>query len=59
MIADDDLRGEFQVEDIQNILNVGEIIGLFTDEDMEEINYELEKQLRATKQKGKPFEIFM
>ena len=40
-------------------MNAGDIIGLFKDEDIEEIHYELEKKMRAERIYGKPMDIFM
>ena len=44
---------------MNNILNVGEVVGLFNCEDVEEINYEMDKQMRAQRIKGSPFSVFM
>ena len=41
--ADKDIAQETFVEDINNILNVGELTSLFNAEDEEEIHYEIEK----------------
>ena len=41
--ADKDIKEESFIEDINNILNVGELTSLFNAEDEEEINYEIEK----------------
>lgn len=41
--TDDDIKEELFIEDINNILNVGELTSLFNDEDEEEIHYEIEK----------------
>jgi dynein heavy chain len=47
------------MQDVNNILNAGEIIGLLGIEDHEEINYELEKQMRAEKLPGRPLDLIM
>ena len=49
--ADKDIKQERFIEDINNILNVGELTSLFATEDEEEIHYEIEKQLRKAKVK--------
>jgi hypothetical protein len=49
--ADKDIKDEVFFEDINSILNVGELTSLFNIEDMEEIQYELEKQLKKSKAK--------
>jgi dynein heavy chain len=49
--ADKDIKDEVFFEDINSILNVGELTALFNIEDMEEIQYELEKQLKKSKAK--------
>ena len=41
--TDKDIQQETFVEDINNILNVGELTSLFAPEDEEEIHYEIEK----------------
>lgn len=45
-------------EDIDSILNVGELTSLFNGEDLEEIQYEIEKQVKKSKIKLSPMEIF-
>ena len=50
--ADKDLKQETFIEDINNILNVGELTSLFTPEDEEEIHYEIEKQLKKARVKN-------
>ena len=58
--ADKDIKEESFIEDINNILNVGELTSLFTPEDEEEINYEIEKQMKKIRGvKLTPYEIFM
>jgi dynein heavy chain len=52
LLQDSDLKQEQFIEDVNNLLNVGELTNLFTDEDMEEINYEIETQLKKLKAKG-------
>jgi len=42
LLQDSDLRQEQFVEDVNNLLNVGELTNLFGEEDLEEINYEIE-----------------
>lgn len=41
--SDRDIKKEQFIEDINNILNVGELTSLFAQEDEEEIHYEIEK----------------
>ena len=41
--SDKDIKQETFIEDINNILNVGELTSLFNPEDEEEIHYEIEK----------------
>ena len=50
--ADKDIKQETFIEDINNILNVGELTSLFNPEDEEEIHYEIEKQLKKAKVKN-------
>ena len=59
LLQDSDLRQEEFIEDVNNLLNVGELTNLFGEEDLEEINYEIEDQLKKLKAKGQPFEIFI
>ena len=42
LLQDSDLRQEQFIEDVNNLLNVGELTNLFGEEDLEEINYEIE-----------------
>jgi hypothetical protein len=49
--ADKDIKDEVLFEDINSILNVGELTSLFNIEDMEEIQHELEKKLKKSKAK--------
>jgi len=49
--SDKDIKQELFIEDINNILNVGELTSLFNEEDLDEIHYELEKQLKKTRSK--------
>lgn len=41
--SDKEIKEEKFIEDINNILNVGELTSLFANEDEEEIHYEIEK----------------
>ena len=41
--SDKDIKQETFIEDMNNILNVGELTSLFNPEDEEEIHYEIEK----------------
>ena len=50
--SDKDIKQETFIEDINNILNVGELTSLFNAEDGEEIHYEIEKQLKKAKVKN-------
>lgn len=49
--SDKDIKQETFIEDINNILNVGELTSLFTVEDEEEIHYDIEKQLKKARVK--------
>lgn len=42
LLQESDLRQEQFIEDVNNLLNVGELTNLFAEEDLEEINYEIE-----------------
>lgn len=50
--SDRDIKEEQFIEDINNILNVGELTSLFAQEDEEEIHYEIEKQLKKARVKN-------
>ena len=50
--SDRDIKKEQFIEDINNILNVGELTSLFAQEDEEEIHYEIEKQLKKARVKN-------
>ena len=52
-LADRDIIDELFIEDINNILNVGELTSLFTAADYEDIEFDLEKQLVAAKVKDR------
>lgn len=43
MFADSDIKQEFFIEDINNILNVGEVPNLYNTEEIEELKYEMQK----------------
>ena len=51
-LADKDILYESFIEDINNILNVGELPSLFGPEDHEEIQDEIERQLKKARVKG-------
>ena len=55
--SDKEIRDEVFVEDINSILNVGELTNLFAAEDIDEINYEVSQQFKK-KQKDDPITIF-
>jgi dynein heavy chain len=55
-LADKDITQEQFIEDINNILNVGELPSLFGPEDHEEINDEIERQLKQAKVKDTTME---
>ena len=55
--SDREIRDEVFVEDINSILNVGELTNLFSVEDIDEINYEVSQQFKK-KQKDDPMTIF-
>jgi dynein heavy chain len=44
--SDREIRDEVFVEDINSILNVGELTSLFSVEDIDEINYEVSQQFK-------------
>jgi len=44
--SDKEIRDEVFVEDINSILNVGELTSLFNTEDIDEINYEVAQQFK-------------
>jgi len=50
--SDRDIKKEQFIEDINNILNVGELTSLFAQDDVEEIHYEIEKQLKKARIKN-------
>lgn len=54
-MSDKEIKYEYFIEDINNILNVGELTNLFGPEDIDEIRYEISK----TEKRGDPFEIFL
>jgi dynein heavy chain, axonemal len=56
--SDKDIKNEVFFEDIDSILNVGELNNLFNTEDLEEIQYELEKQTKKSRVKITPIEAF-
>lgn len=59
VFSDKDIKEEVFFEDIDSMLNVGELNNLFNGEDLEEIQYEIEKQLKRTKGvKLTPMEVF-
>lgn len=58
MFSDKDIKDEVFFEDIDSILNVGELNNLFGQDDLDEIQYEIEKQVKKTKVKITPMEIF-
>ena len=43
MFTDQDIKEMSFLEDINNILNTGEVPNLFTEEEIEDITYEIEK----------------
>ena len=51
-----DVKQEFFIEDLNNILNVGEVPGLYTAEELEEIKFEMQKQVK--KGQGDPMDVF-
>lgn len=53
---DTDIKQEFFIEDVNNILNVGEVPNLYTPDELEEIKYEMQKTVK--KRDGEPFEVF-
>lgn len=57
MFGDSDIKQEFFIEDINNILNVGEVPNLYTTDEIEELKYEMQKVV--TKRQGDPFEVFI
>lgn len=50
-LADKDITDELFIEDINNILNVGELISLFTPEELEDIHQDIEQQLKKARVK--------
>ena len=46
-----DIKDEVFFEDINSILNVGELTSLFNTEDTDDVQYDLEKQLKKSKDK--------
>ena len=40
-VSDSDIKQELFIEDINNILNVGEVPNLYTQDEIEEIRYEM------------------
>ena len=54
--SDKDIKQESFIEDINNILNVGELTSLFNPEDIEEIHYEIEKQFKKARVKDTSME---
>jgi len=55
-LQDSDIKQEFFIEDINNILNVGEVPNLYTADEIEEIKYEMQKHIK--KRDGEPLEVF-
>ena len=55
--TDSDIKQEFFIEDINNILNVGEVPNLYTSDEIEEIKYEMGKHIK--KREGEPYEVFV
>ena len=53
---DSDIKQEFFIEDINNILNVGEVPNLYNLDEIEEIKYEMGKTVN--KRMGDPFDVF-
>ena len=49
LLADTQIMYESFLEDINNILNTGEITNLYQKEDIDRMLYSLEKQLKAKK----------
>ena len=56
-IQDTDIKQEFFIEDLNNILNVGEVPNLYAADEIEEIRFEMQKHI--SKKSGEPFEVFM
>ena len=55
--ADTNIKNELFIEDINNILNVGEVPNLYTAEEVDEIKYEMSKQ--GVKKQEEAFDIFI
>jgi len=57
-LSDKDIKNEIFFEDIDSILNVGELNNLFNTDDLEDIQHELERQTKKYKGKITPMEAF-
>jgi dynein heavy chain len=55
--AESDIKQEFFIEDLNNILNVGEVPNLYTPDEIEEIKYEMGKIVK--KKDGDPYDVFV
>lgn len=55
--SDSDIKQEFFIEDINNILNVGEVPNLYTPDEIEEIKFEMQKHI--TRKQGDPYDVFV
>lgn len=45
MFQDSDIKGDYFIEDISSILNVGEVPNLFTPEEVDEVTFEMQKTI--------------
>lgn len=54
--SDSDIKQEYFIEDINNILNVGEVPNLYNNEEIEEIVHEINKQGSKSKNEEPSFE---
>lgn len=57
MFTDSNIKNEFFIEDINNILNIGEVPNLFALDEVDEIKYEMGKQ--GIKKEQEAFNIFI
>lgn len=50
--SDSDIKADYFIEDISNMLNVGEVPSLFTQEEIDEVTFEMQKTLSKKKLLG-------
>jgi dynein heavy chain len=58
MFADQDIKTDIQIEDINNLLNIGEVPNLHGADEIEDIKYEMQKMIKEKEGKKDLWQLF-